>query len=134
VNAESGDEDESIAKLVGSAAVEVSAGCMAWLLPVAILGGAGLLMFNAGSTETEDVFGNSNIDVNSTGAVGASLMCFAAAVFFGRGLIPTFKRVVRGEGTFSDIIFGHTNVVSALIAAGAIVAGIACLFWAVSAS
>jgi len=61
VNFESANEDELISKSVGKAA---GVGCMAWRVLVAVIGGAGLLLSNSGSTETQDAFGNSDIHVN----------------------------------------------------------------------
>lgn len=103
------------------------------VFPVVVLGGLGLALFSAGSTESNTVYGSST-DVSSTGWIGAALVCLAVAVFFGRGTLRSLRRALTGQGRILDALCLRQNLWSLLIAAGAIAAAGFCLFSAATES
>ena len=110
--------------LVAGAAVEAGASVLRWLAPLVLLGGIGILMFNAGSSETTGAYGLTETELNGVGVAGLGFIALAVAVFFGRGSLAHLGRVIRGESSFIDVFFVRQSVIASLIAIGAAVLGV----------
>ena len=123
------EPDENLLRLGAGCLAAGAVDMMFWLAPVAVLGLLGLLLFNAGSKETQtDYYSEPSTTVNGTGWAGAGFICLAIAVFFGRGTIRSLRRVATRQGGLVDSLFVGSNIKSLLIAGLALAAGLFCFF------
>lgn len=119
---------DSLGRSAATAAAGMGINLVVWLAPVVILGGLGVLLLNAGTHESTNAFGMTQTEYSGTAGVGFGFIAFAVAAFFGRGSLQGIAKVVRGEGSLTDVLFLRTNLVNTLIALAAIVLGIGFVF------
>ncbi len=104
-------------------AVEGREGCfgglVGWLVPPAVTGGLGLLLFNAGSRESYNAYSGTTTDLNAMGLVGMSLFLVAIALFTGKGTVAALGRLFRGQGGCWEVLWAPANAFWALVALAA---------------
>ena len=109
-------EEESLLRLgamvIGQGVIDLAL----WLAPVVIVGGLGLVLFSAGSTETTTTWGQTSTEVGRVGWLGIALVCVAVVLFAGRGTFLSLARVIRGNGGFADVVFIPSSLRAALFA------------------
>jgi len=98
-------DDESAGKLVVGAAAEIGRSVLRWLAPLLVLGGVGMAMVNAGSSESTGAFGQANTDLSGVGIAGVGFLALAVGVFFGRG---SFAGLL-------DVHFFETSLISSRV-------------------
>jgi hypothetical protein len=121
----------SVAKAGAVAAGGCAVEMLVWLLPVLVLGGTGLVLLKLGSKEAVDAFGRTNTEITSTGWVGAAFLCFAVAVFFGRGAIGSLYGMINSRTVWRHPWRVRDDVIGLGVATIAILVGLLSLAFAV---
>lgn len=110
------------------------AGLFAWLAPVVVLGGIGLLIAASATTESETYLGTTTSYDDRKMLFAMVFLALAAACFFGRGTFRSLGRVMKGQGNLVDVLFVGSNLKFGLITLAAVGAAVVALFAALASS